>query len=86
MRNNNGNPQRKSSRVDAEYSIADSCRDIPFKCTKCDSLLAFVDRETKSQIRVKYKDLYVFVQDPKSFSILCRSCGNLATITEQTDK
>lgn len=51
------------------------CTDVPFLCAKCGSLLAFVDEESRSEVRVKYRDLYLGAVNASVFWILCRSCG-----------
>ncbi len=61
------------------------CKDIPFLCVKCDSLLAFVDKETRSEVRVKYRDLYLGAVDPDEFWILCRSCGHRNSLQKEKE-
>jgi len=51
------------------------CKDLPWGCDKCGTLLAFVDEDTRSTIRIKHRDLYLYVKDPQEFSIICRGCG-----------
>lgn len=53
------------------------CLDIPFGCSACHSLLGFVDKDTRTKIRVKYRDLYIRVTDASLVEITCRSCGEL---------
>ena len=66
-----------------DIKVIQDCTDIPMLCTKCNFLLAFVDRETKCQIRVKWRDLYVYCEDPKKFSINCRSCGHVNSVNRE---
>ena len=60
---------------------ASRCKDIAFGCEKCSSLLAFVDEETRSEIRVKNRDLYIYVLSPQQFKISCRGCGHMNTLS-----
>lgn len=82
-RTNKTGPARDNRRIvdDSEdQSIVKSCRDLPYLCPKCKSLLAFVDAETKSVIRIKFKDMYVYIEDAKQVTIPCRSCGFINSI------
>lgn len=74
------NTQNKTAETPEELPVVRDCTDIPMLCKKCNFLLAFVDRETKSQIRVKWRDLYIYCTDPQEFSINCRSCGHINTL------
>ncbi len=62
---------------DNDYKAAARCQDVPFGCSACHSLLGYVDKGTRSKIRVKYRDLYIRVTDAKLVEITCRSCGEL---------
>ena len=42
-------------------------------CSNCSSILARTD-ESKEVLRIKYKDLYVFIEGGK-VTVICRSCG-----------
>jgi len=53
----------------------DDCTDLSWSCQACGTLLAFIDKETKSQIRIKHKELFVWIDCPHSISITCRLCG-----------
>jgi RNase P subunit RPR2 len=53
------------------------CGDIAFGCTACKSLLGFVDKDTRSKIRIKYRDLYIRITDARLLEITCRSCGEI---------
>jgi len=57
------------------------CDDIPFGCRACRSLLGFVDKQTRSRIRVKYRDLYIRVTNAELVEITCRSCGEINELT-----
>ena len=66
---------------DNDYKAANRCQDVPFGCSACHSLLGYVDKATKTKIRVKYRDLYIRVTDAKVIEITCRSCGELNQLT-----
>lgn len=53
------------------------CTDIAFGCSACHSLLGFVDKDTKSKIRIKYRDLYIRITDAELIEMTCRSCGEI---------
>lgn len=63
-----------------DQSIVKSCKDLPYICPKCKSLLAFIDTETRSIVRIKFKDMYVYIDDAKQVMIPCRSCGYINTL------
>lgn len=42
-------------------------------CTTCKAILAHTDK-AKETLRIKYKDLYVFVEGGK-VTVICRGCG-----------
>lgn len=67
-------------REDGLSKAAARCDDIPFGCAACKSLLGYVDRDTRTKIRVKYRDLYIRVTDAKLIEITCRSCGELNSL------
>lgn len=81
---NDRNKQKSQDYAD-KAPIIRECKDLPLLCTQCRSLLAFVDAETKSEIRVKSRDLYVFCVDPAEFTISCRSCGKLNSVYRTED-
>jgi hypothetical protein len=58
-------------------------KDIVFACGCCESILAFIDRETRSWARIKFRDLFVDVEDAKTLSIRCRFCGAVNTIKRE---
>jgi hypothetical protein len=64
---------------------ADRCKDYPWECGACSARLAFVDAETKTQVRIKHKDLFVYVSNPDSISITCRFCGAVNKLTTAPD-
>ena len=53
------------------------CLDIDFGCSACHSLLGYVDKDTRSKIRIKYRDMYVRIADAKLVEITCRYCGEI---------
>ena len=87
MKNNRNQNQNQNNQPDylEKTPIIRDCRDIPLLCTRCKSLLAFVDAETKSEIRVKNRDLYISCIDPAQFTISCRSCGSINTVHRVQD-
>ena len=50
--------------------------DAPWRCCKCNSLIAFYDRN-EDVLRVRYKDLYMWVGVGVGgfVQIVCRNCG-----------
>lgn len=66
-----------------EEAEAIECRDISWTCTRCDTLLAYVDRGTKTTIRVKYKDLYFWVGSPAWARMTCRRCGAVNELLDE---
>jgi hypothetical protein len=54
--------------------------DIPWSCTSCGQMLGIVTAD-KTSVRIKYKDLFVFVQGGE-VTTLCRKCGSPNTITD----
>ena len=61
--------------VDENQGTSGRCKDEAWECGACGGLLAFVDAATHRELRIKYKDLFVWVLDPKQVRIACRSCG-----------
>jgi hypothetical protein len=62
------------------------CKDIPWGCDRCGTLLAFVDKETRSVIRIKHRDLYIYVRDPEEFCVVCRGCGEINKLEQVDDE
>ena len=52
-----------------------NCRDIPLECGACNLLLAYIDSETRTWARIKFRDLYILIEDAKQLRITCRQCG-----------
>ena len=52
-----------------------------WRCRECRSILAMAD-EKKEVLRIKYKDLYVFIEGGK-VTVLCRGCGALNTVDDK---
>jgi RNase P subunit RPR2 len=50
-----------------------------WKCPDCKSILGYTNAQ-KDQIRIKYKDLYVFVRGGQT-TVICRSCGRQNTVS-----
>lgn len=68
-------PKDKGSPEQRIAEVLDKCKDVPWLCTSCHFLLGWLDRETNTQIRVKYKDHWLQVEG-KTLHI-CRRCGKL---------
>jgi hypothetical protein len=68
-------PDKKKPNPNAPEAVIDRCTDIPWLCTACKGLLGFVDKETRSVVRVKHRDLYLYVENPERMIMVCRSCG-----------
>jgi hypothetical protein len=49
-----------------------------WKCVDCKSILGFTDSR-KEVLRIKYKDLYVFIRGGET-TVICRSCGRQNTV------
>ena len=71
------NVSEKEDQATEVEQAAARCKDLAYGCSKCGTLLAFVDDETRSNIRIKHRDLYIFVKDPQEFVIICRGCGEI---------
>ena len=57
--------------------------DIPWVCSNCKALLGFISN-SKEEVRIKYKDLYV-VASGGTVSVICRKCGRLNVLTQEED-
>ena len=85
-------PQKKNTpNPNTPEAVIDRCTDIPWTCDACNGLLGFVDEETRSVVRIKHRDLYLYVENPQRMVMICRSCGaqnvlsQIAEETEETD-
>ena len=74
-------PRDKSSPDQRIVEVLDKCKDVPWLCTSCNFLLGWVDRETKSEIRVKFKDQWVQVEG--KLLHICRRCGKLNELIDE---
>ncbi len=52
---------------------------ISWKCVECKSILGYTNSH-KDQLRIKYKDLYVFIKGGQT-TVICRSCGRQNTVS-----
>jgi len=77
--------QHQKTHREEDTGMVHECTDIPLLCPKCKSLIAFIDKETSSEIRIKYRDLFIYCVDPLAFSTPCRSCGNVVHINRKED-
>ena len=50
---------------------------LAWRCAVCNALLAWVDRETRTEVRIKYKDLFAWIKKAESIRIACRNCGTV---------
>ncbi len=55
-----------------------------WKCGACFAVLGYTDAN-KETLRIKYKDLYVYVSGGIVTQI-CRSCGKANTVTSEAEK
>ena len=46
---------------------------VAWKCFDCKSILGYTNA-SRDQLRIKYKDLYVFIKGG-STTVICRHCG-----------
>ncbi len=69
-------PQNKKPNPNGPEAVVARCTDVPWTCTACTGLLGFVDVETRSVVRVKHRDLYLYVENPERMIMICRSCGD----------
>jgi hypothetical protein len=58
------------------------CLDIPWKCSRCEGLLGYVDSGTRTVVRLKYKDSYVWIGQPEWLRVVCRSCAAVNEIVD----
>lgn len=49
-----------------------------WKCFECKSILGYTNSQ-KDELRIKYKDLYVFIKGGET-TVICRSCGRRNTV------
>jgi len=79
------NSQRSTAQRYAPGNIQDFLKqksgDLPWKCSKCGQMLGVVSSD-KTQVRIKYKDLFVFIEGG-NVTTLCRKCGYPNTLTDQ---
>jgi len=65
----------------------EKCDDWMWLCSKCSKLLGYVDKKTKSNVRIKYQDLYIYCENADVFEMICRGCGyknQLERVTPET--
>ena len=51
---------------------------VSWKCFDCKSILGFTNSK-KDELRIKYKDLYVFIKGGET-TVICRHCGRQNTV------
>ena len=49
--------------------------DVEWRCRKCNALLGYVEVPRLDVVRMKWRELYVYVGDPLWIRTICRSCG-----------
>jgi len=54
---------------------------ISWTCSECDALLGYSSKENDTEMRIKYKDLYIKVRG--IIVVKCRKCGKDNTIKEE---
>lgn len=54
---------------------------IHWKCVECKSILGFTNF-CKEVLRIKYKDLYVFIRGGET-TVICRHCGRQNTVNSK---
>lgn len=61
-----------------------AAKNMPYvwKCKSCKAVLGCLD-ETKEDLRIKYKDLFVYVRGGQ-VTVPCRSCGQINTVASDT--
>ena len=52
---------------------------VAWKCIDCKKILAYTNSK-KDTLRIKYKDLYVFVKGGET-TVICRNCGRHNTVS-----
>jgi hypothetical protein len=66
-----------SRRVRGEDEERPECRDLAWRCVRCGALLGYADHATRTILRLKYKDFFVFIERPVAVTVPCRNCGAL---------
>ena len=52
---------------------------VAWRCFDCKSILGYTNAK-KDQLRIKYKDLYVFIEGGNT-TVICRHCGCQNTVS-----
>ena len=52
----------------------DKWKDTPWKCKNCEFMLGVVSSD-QTVLRIKWRDLYITIEDAESVKVVCRRCG-----------
>jgi len=77
------NEQGKQSSPEMRIKeTVEKCKDIPWRCSACSFLLGWIDKETRSFIRMRYRDFWIEIRG--NVKHICRRCGQI-NILEDSD-
>jgi len=62
-----------------QKSVRQLVKGVSWLCKSCRGLLGCFN-EARTQLRMKYKDFYAWVEAPTKITILCRFCGELNVV------
>ncbi len=55
-------------------------KDIPWKCSNCQFLLGIISQDHRF-LRIKWRDLYISIEEARSVKLICRRCGRENVLT-----
>jgi len=59
-----------------EEIVKKKSQDLIWWCSNCGKVLGFIESSSRSKVRIKYKDFYLFVEGGR-VTQLCRKCGEV---------
>ena len=60
-------------------------KDHPWKCTNCGFLLGVLSQDL-SELRIKWRDLFITIGDAKYVKVVCRRCSKENILEGQNNK
>jgi hypothetical protein len=59
----------------------DEVHDPAWKCPSCGNILGYIGNNG-TVLRVKYKDVFLFIEEARSVKTMCRRCGRECTLRQ----